>query len=736
MLCHLLTRVVSLCAIFYVSPTRDPIGVSFVNNNQTLTMINDQDYLSCFTNQTIVSGPHLYVINDNHHIIHNEETTITLPDPRIDTLVLDISGEKTLRHIDTNHRRIVKVKRHSNGKRHSKGKKGKRHSKGKKVKEVKKEFEDKPTPIMSNPVVRIIPKAIVMTTSPKPVPTVSPFVAKTLSISPKTSFTKPVQTASRVVKPVATSPKVIVARIVKTTSPKVIVAKTTSPNIIAARIVKTTSPKVIVAKTIVPKISFTKPVQTASRVVKPVATSPKVIVAKTIVPKTTSPKVIVVARIVPKTIVAKIVQIAPKPVPTVVKPISFTFSTASASGDPHADTFDGAHHDTMIVGWFTWVKNSVIHVQAYSQLGCMPASIPNTCLRSYIVQITPPNTNERLIVSWGSWPGSSQNLVIQDSTGISVNMPADRYKSAIYLNKYRVQYINGGVSVSPFGKAILDPNLAVSVTFGSMYMAVTLPKIHPHVGHTNGLFGFFNGNGRKEYSDIFRNYDGTPSRITKKSLCQGALGHCGWASQQKSEVIDWASTHVVTSASGPNPPLSVSQSALKQFSYVDTYIRKGRKLLSADEFSPFPTESEPIVLPAVHVPVTLKKKLFCIKLLTNLFKNRKKYDVQYKSCLMDADSPEIARSIAKAVVVSRIQQKKSTKALKRAIKRSLKKNLKKNLKRQITRVPEKQKLLNNLRTINELIQKINRQKEIIKINQYTNQETRNSVKTLLDIVKR
>ena len=78
MLCHLLTKIVSLCAIFYMSP-HETIGVSFLNNNQNITLVNDQDYLSCFTTQPIVLGPHLYIIDDNNHIIHNEDAMITLP---------------------------------------------------------------------------------------------------------------------------------------------------------------------------------------------------------------------------------------------------------------------------------------------------------------------------------------------------------------------------------------------------------------------------------------------------------------------------------------------------------------------------------------------------------------------------------------------------------------------------------------------------------------------------------
>lgn len=96
MLCHLLTKIVSLCAIFYVSP-REPIGVSFLNNNQNITLVNDQDYLPCFTSQPIVRSPHLYLVNDNHYIIHNEDATIILPQKT--ELVVTIEGAKTVRQI-------------------------------------------------------------------------------------------------------------------------------------------------------------------------------------------------------------------------------------------------------------------------------------------------------------------------------------------------------------------------------------------------------------------------------------------------------------------------------------------------------------------------------------------------------------------------------------------------------------------------------------------------------------
>ena len=347
--------------------------------------------------------------------------------------------------------------------------------------------------------------------------------------------------------------------------------------------------------------------------------------------------------------------------------VPFTFVTATASGDPHTDTFDGIHHDTMVAGWFTWVKNSVINVQAFTQLGCMPASIPNTCLRAVVVQIKVPNTDDSLIVSWGSWPPSGkagdQNVVIVDSTGKGVNTPPSKYKAANYLgNRFRVAMSGGNLVISPIGSTITDPNLAVSVSIGPYFLAVTLPKIAPHKGNTNGLMGFFNGDGSRDHSKCFRNKDNTLSKITKKSLCQGGIGACGWASQQKPEILDWAVTHVVTNPIDfSNKPKYVQPKIYESFS--------GRRLLQVeDSFSPIPVISEAIVYPSFTPKVTPKKLAFCNNMLRKVLKNKNKsktvYKTQLNSCLQDADSPSVARSIGKAIVTARVQQAKAKRALK------------------------------------------------------------------------
>ena len=325
----------------------------------------------------------------------------------------------------------------------------------------------------------------------------------------------------------------------------------------------------------------------------------------------------------------------------------FTFATATGAGDPHVDTFDGLHHDVMIIGWFTWVKNDIINVQANSQLGCMPASIPNSCIRSVVVKITVPNTNENLVVSWGSWPPAGpkgvQNVVIVDSTGKNVDVHPKQYKSNTYLNgRYNIAMKGSNLVISPVGKTIADPELAVSVTIGTYLLAVTLPKTAPHTGSTNGLMGFFNGN-KKDYSSVFRNRDGSSSKCSKK------VSACG------KELMSWAVTHAVTNQ-------------------IETKPNIGRKLLSTEE-------SEARVLPSYMPKVTPRKLRFCHKILKGIKINYKKYKVQLRSCLQDADSPSVARSISKVIKVAKVQQKKSLVALKRVVRKQRRAAIIKALKR-------------------------------------------------------
>jgi hypothetical protein len=175
----------------------------------------------------------------------------------------------------------------------------------------------------------------------------------------------------------------------------------------------------------------------------------------------------------------------------------------------------------------------------------MPPSTPNSCIRSVVVKITVPNTNENLVISWGSWPPlglkGDQNVVIVDSMGKNIDIPANMYKSNTYLNgRYNIMMKGGNLVISPIGNTISDPELAISVTIGTYLLAVTLPKTSPHTGSTNGLMGFFNGN-KKDYSSVFRNKDGTPSKCNKSIvLCN-------------KELIAWAATHVVNNMIDSKP---------------------------------------------------------------------------------------------------------------------------------------------------------------------------------------
>jgi hypothetical protein len=305
---------------------------------------------------------------------------------------------------------------------------------------------------------------------------------------------------------------------------------------------------------------------------------------------------------------------------TTAKPVRlpFTFVTATASGDPHVDTFDGLHHDVMVSGWFVMAKNPVVTVHAYSQLGCMPPTIRNTCIRSVMVKIS-PSDGSNLVLSWGSWPPSGkkgdQNVVIRDSFGKHIDKPFSLYKTDVFLGgKYRVANANGNIILSPIGETVSDPELAIYITIGTYLLAVTLPKSTPHLQSTNGLLGFFNGN-TKKYGKVFRNSDGSSS--IKKNEMKWALSHA-----------------VVTNQSTVSP--------------------------------------KPVVHPGRMPVITIQKINFCKKMLLHLYRNQpikiqQHFKTQMKACLQDADSPSVARSIEKAIRVSRLQQQLSIKALKQKI---------------------------------------------------------------------
>jgi len=354
----------------------------------------------------------------------------------------------------------------------------------------------------------------------------------------------------------------------------------------------------------------------------------------------------------------------------------FGFTTASASGDPHTDTYDGFHHDTMVSGWFTWAKNSVVNLQAYTQLGCMPASIPNTCVRAAVLAITPPNTSDRLLVSWGNWSplgaAGDQNVVIVDSSDGSknVNTPASRFNGGTFLRGlYSVSISGGQIFVRPVGAAVADPNLAVSAAWGSYSIAITLPKIAPHLGSTNGMFGFFTGTGGNT-GNSFKFSNGASAGIKVADLCN----NCGdWKSKQTKPLLNWAVTHVVGSAGNApidfaSKPALVQSKNLNGWGLLETGVDINVDINAEVEhdaaFMFFPRANKPMVFKTIVPPVSNKKRTFCIKMLKPLKLKKAMYKKQYDSCLMDADSPSVARTIATTIKVARKQKRASKRALK------------------------------------------------------------------------
>ncbi len=99
-------------------------------------------------------------------------------------------------------------------------------------------------------------------------------------------------------------------------------------------------------------------------------------------------------------VVARNVIVAMRPA-AAAKPYRapFTFASSSASDDPHFNMFDGAIHDAMVWGWFTFVKSPVLTIQVYSSYcgywgGTDDIPRPPTCIKRY----PPPSPHFFLIM--------------------------------------------------------------------------------------------------------------------------------------------------------------------------------------------------------------------------------------------------------------------------------------------------------------------------------------------------
>jgi hypothetical protein len=120
------------------------------------------------------------------------------------------------------------------------------------------------------------------------------------------------------------------------------------------------------------------------------------------------------------------------------------------------------------------------------------------------------------------------------------------------------------------------------------------------------------------------------------------------------EMNRWASSFVVTSPTGNNPPIQpTNESPL-------------RRTLKSIGFSPLPKPSRPIIHPSFIPKVTKETLSFCKTLLKKI--SKKKYKSQLASCLQDAPSPFVARSIAKVNSVAAKQQRRAIQNVKKSMK--------------------------------------------------------------------
>jgi hypothetical protein len=174
----------------------------------------------------------------------------------------------------------------------------------------------------------------------------------------------------------------------------------------------------------------------------------------------------------------------------------FTWATASASDDPHFNMWDGANHDVMIHGWFTYIQTPVLTVQVYSAFcGQADHAKPPTCIKRGVIEVRVPNTDMRVVTT-------TDGYIMEFNT-------LKRGKGDTYLEgRYKVT--PGAVESTDM--TITDPDLALKVKLTRGSMTVSLPRAGMGYGKTNGLLGFFSGD--RTNAGNFKNADGSSSGIT------------------------------------------------------------------------------------------------------------------------------------------------------------------------------------------------------------------------------
>jgi len=366
------------------------------------------------------------------------------------------------------------------------------------------------------------------------------------------------------------------------------------------------------------------------------------------------------------------------------KPYSapFSWATCSASDDPHWFMFESGGHDSMVWGWFTFLKTPIATVQVYSSYcgywgGAEDTPRPPTCIKRGLIEVIVPGTEARLV-------SSSDGYIRQWGT----NGPnsGSTYLDGRY-NVYPGQVYCAGATCS-------DPDMALNLRISRGSISFSIPRAGVNPGQVSGLCGALSGD--RSVEGNFRNIDGSLSVLRNWQSdndeyegcfwCGGGATEAGkrhkmtgwWATRTNGPRVKvWANQYAVGQPSNPPIDLDMAPAAMERFwasqafkinlieieQLNESERKKGK---AAKKAWKFPKAKSLALQKVVETPA---KKAFCKKLLKNIKKN---YARHWKSCIQDGDFPELSKAIVKTIKRRRAQKKAVKVALKKAIRRQQK----------------------------------------------------------------